>query len=115
MEYARALVKQVTGKDYGWFFDVYLRKTALPELVETLQRRHADPHLEGARRPAFPMPVEVQVDGKIQRLAMTGGTGTITLAPGAHVVLDPAARILKRSKALEAYKIWKATPPKSKY
>ncbi|MDA6125935.1 hypothetical protein OSK00_26415, partial [Escherichia coli] len=30
-EYER-FVTQVTGKDYGWFFDAYLRQAALPEL-----------------------------------------------------------------------------------
>ena len=28
-------VNQVTGKDMSWFFDVYLRQAALPELIET--------------------------------------------------------------------------------
>src|SRR3546814_17122516 len=32
-----ANVKKVTGKDYGWFFDVYLKQAALPKLVQ--QRR----------------------------------------------------------------------------
>jgi aminopeptidase N len=30
-----AIVNQVTGKDMDWFFDVYLRQAALPELIET--------------------------------------------------------------------------------
>ena len=60
-------------------------------------------------------PVEVQVDGKVERVAMTDGRGTIAVGPDAHVVLDPAGRILKRSKALEEYKAWKARPPRSKY
>ena len=30
-----ALVRQVTGKDYAWFFDVYLRQAQLPELIAT--------------------------------------------------------------------------------
>ena len=28
------IVNEVTGKDYRWFFDVYLYSAALPELVE---------------------------------------------------------------------------------
>jgi len=39
---------------------------------------------------------------------MTGGTGSIAVAPGAHVVIDPDSRILKRSRAVEEYQAWKA-------
>ena len=48
------------------------------------------------------MPVEVQVDGRVERVAMTGGLGRLAVPPGAHVVLDPHARILRRSEAIEA-------------
>src|SRR3546814_18488643 len=45
----------------------------------------------------FPMPVEVQVDGKVTRLPMTGGTGTLAVPAGAHVVLDPWDRKIGRA------------------
>jgi len=107
-------VKQVTGKDYGWFFDVYLRQAALPELFE---RREGGTLTLAWKAPAglpFPMPVEVQIDGKVVRLAMTGGTDSIAVAPGAHIVIDPDSRILKRSRAIEAYQAWKAAQAKPK-
>jgi hypothetical protein len=53
------------------------------------------------------MPLEVQVDGRLVRLAMTGGTGSLFVPRGAHVVTDPFARILKRSRAVEEYQAWK--------
>ena len=97
-----AIVNQVTGRDLGWFFDVYLREAALPELVET---RTADRLELRWRTPGdrpFPLPVEVEIDGKMQTLAMAGGAGSIALPQGAHVVVDPASRILRRSLAVEA-------------
>ena len=107
-EYER-FVGQVTGKDYDWFFDVYLRQAALPDLV---QRRAGDRlSLEWVVPGGgpFPMPVEVQVGDKRQTLVMTGGKGSLTVPGDAHVVVDPDARILKRSAALEAMKAYQAT------
>ncbi|WP_431470811.1 M1 family metallopeptidase [Sphingosinithalassobacter sp. LHW66-3] len=96
-----AIVNQVTGTDYGWFFDVYLRQAELPELIS---ERRGDRLLLKWRAPAnlpFPLPVEVQIDDRIERLAMTGGSGSIAVPEGAHVVIDPHAKLLRHSPALE--------------
>ncbi len=98
----RAIVDRVTGADYGWFFDVYLNETALPELIETRAGNRLTLAWKVPGRRRFPMPVEVQVDGQVTRLAMTGGSDTLNIPDGAHVVVDPMARILKRSIAIEA-------------
>ncbi len=103
-----ALVKSVTGKDYGWFFDTYLRKAALPELIKTRSGGMLTLRWTAPDGLAFPMPVEVQVDGRIERLAMTGGRGMLRVADGAHVVIDPLARVLRRSTAVEEYQAWQA-------
>ena len=95
------LVQQVTGQNYDWFFDVYLRQAALPELVEVRDGNRLTLAWKAPGGAPFPLPVEVQVNGKVQRLAMTGGTATIELPAGAHVVVDPMARLLKRSPAIE--------------
>jgi hypothetical protein len=55
------------------------------------------------------MPVEVAVDGVVQKLSMTGGRATITVAEDAHVLADPSSRILKRSKAVEDYQAGQKT------
>jgi aminopeptidase N len=102
-------IREVTDKDYGWFFDVYLRQAALPDLV-------SQPRSGGglmlrwkiASDKSFPMPIDVAVDGKVVRVQMTGGTGTLAAAPGAHIVIDPEARVLKRSEQVEAYRAWQA-------
>jgi len=97
------IVNQVTGKDMNWFFDVYLKEAALPELIEsrsggTLSLKWKTPH----DRP-FPLPIEVQVDGKTRLVGMPGGTATLDVPAGAHVVIDPDARVLRRSEAVEAF------------
>jgi aminopeptidase N len=95
-------VRETAGRDLGWFFDAYLRQAKLPELV---QRRGGGTVSLEWRVPdggAFPMPVEIQVGDRIERVAMTGGRGSLPVPEGAHVVLDPHARILRRSAAVEA-------------
>ncbi|MES2055527.1 MAG: M1 family metallopeptidase [Pseudomonadota bacterium] len=101
-------VDQVTGADHRWFFDVYLRQAALPELIEVREGSKLTLSWKVPGDLPFPMPVEVQVDGKDMRVAMAGGTGTITVAPEAHVVTDPNSRILKRSIAVEELQAWRS-------
>ena len=79
LEYER-LVRRVTGKDYGWFFDVYLRQAALPELIEVRQANRLNLRWQAPGGRPFPMPVDVQVDGRTIRLPMVGGTGSVIVA-----------------------------------
>lgn len=97
-----AIVNEVTGKDMGWFFNVYLREAALPELIETREAGRLLLQWKTPKDKPFPLPVEVQVDGKVETVAMTDGTGSIAVPADAHVVVDPNARILRRSEAVEA-------------
>ncbi|WP_375426853.1 M1 family metallopeptidase [uncultured Sphingomonas sp.] len=95
-------VRDATGRDYRWFFDAYLRAAKLPELV---QRREGATLLLEWRLPgggAFPMPIEVQIEDRVEPVAMTGGRGRVAVPPGAHVIVDPNARVLRRLQAVEA-------------
>ncbi|HEX4693977.1 M1 family metallopeptidase [Sphingomonas sp.] len=96
-------VRKVTGKDYDWFFDVYLRRAALPELVEARTGGKLTLFWLTPDKLPFPMPVEVQIDDKLVRVAMPDGTATIDVPTNAHVLVDPYARVLRRSKAVEDY------------
>ncbi len=98
----QALMNAAAGRDLRWFYDVYLRSAALPELVETRDGDRLTLEWKTPRNAPFPLPVEVQVDGVVQRVAMEGGRATITVPTGAHVVIDPMARILRRNPAIEA-------------
>ena len=104
----QAAVRQVTGRDYDWFFDAYLRQAALPDLVETRVGDRLDLRWRLPGGLPFPMPVEVQVDDRVERMAMAGGGGSVVVPPGAHVVVDPWSRLLRRSVAIEQVQAWRA-------
>ena len=108
-----AIVRRVTEKDYGWFFDAYLRQAALPELVVTRTNTGIMLRWKVPGNGPFPMPLEVSVEGQRPAwLAMSDGEGFVPAIDGAHVVIDPFARVLKRSTAVEEYQAWQATQKK---
>lgn len=96
------LMNEAAGRDLSWFFDVYLREAALPELIETRAGGKLTLSWKTPKGAPFPLPVEVAVNGETRKLAMAAGSETIDLPPGAHVVIDPMARVLRRSDAIEA-------------
>ncbi len=90
-----AIVNDVTGKDYGWFFETYLRSAELPKLVEALDGAMLTLEWQ-APGGMFPMPVEVLVNGETKVVTMTGGKGTLDLgSDNAHYITDPSGKILK--------------------
>ena len=99
----QGFVNSVTGRNYDWFFDVYLRKAALPELVEARGGGKLTLFWLAPDNAPFPMPVEVMIDDRLVKVAMPDGTATVDVPDGAHLVIDPFARVLKRSKAVEDF------------
>lgn len=100
-EYER-IVEQVTGSDHQWFFDVYLRQAKLPVLDVQRAGGRLTLAWQAPNGAPFPMPVEVSVDGKVQRVEMPGGRATLPVAEGATVRIDPRSRLLKHEPALPA-------------
>jgi aminopeptidase N len=101
-------VKQVTGTDYQWFFDIYLYQADLPDLVEKREGNVLSLSWKTPGNKPFPMPIEVSVDGVVTRLAMSGGKDILTVPESAHVVIDPSARVLRRSTTIEELQAWNA-------
>ena len=96
-----AIVAQVTGRDYRWFFDTYLRQAALPELIAVRGPDGLSLEWKGAAA-GFAMPVEIRIGDQTARVEMPGGKGVVVVPAGEHLVLDPWNRVLKRSLAIEA-------------
>ncbi|MEQ8764491.1 MAG: M1 family peptidase, partial [Planctomycetota bacterium] len=91
------LVEEITGQDLDWFFEVYVRQPDLPELVS---ERDGDTVRVRWKTPGdlpFPMPVEVKIGGKVQKLGLsTDQPWEVTLPEGTDLELDPTGWILKK-------------------
>ena len=90
-----AIVDRVTGKDYGWFFDAYLRSAKLPELLATRDATGLSLRWKTQGDKPFPMPVQVRVGSSVVDVPMTGGRGHVDLPAGATYALDPHSRVLR--------------------
>ncbi|ALL15307.1 M1 family metallopeptidase [Caulobacter henricii] len=100
-------VNDVTGQDYGWFFNVYLYEAAAPELVQSHEGEDLVLSWKVPGNKPFPMPIEVKVGSQVVTLPMTGGTGRVPVGTVTPVIVDPASKILRRQPHVEAYQAWK--------
>ncbi len=84
-----------SGRDLGWFFDLYLRQPKLPVLKVKHRRNRLILKWKTPGRRPFPMPVEVTLGDTVLRLEMPKGRAKVQLPPGATPVVDPRNWILK--------------------
>lgn len=96
-----SLVSEEAGRDMGWFFDAYLYRAALPALE--VSRDDGSLTLRWQGEASFPMPVEVEIDGRVQSLPMTDGRGKVALEPDSHVLIDPDNKLLRRLDFIDAF------------
>lgn len=90
------IVEEISGRDLDWFFEIYLRQPDLPRLV--VQHDAAELHLswETPDGMPFPMPVDVEVDGKVERVEFDGSNSvTLAVPETAEIIVDPENWILK--------------------
>ena len=102
-----AIVNKVTGGNYDWFFQVYLYQAALPELITERDGGQLRLSWKVPGGGAFPMPVEVRVGDRVEKVAMVGGSGQLTVAKSATVTLDPHSRVLRRAEHIEDFQKFK--------
>ncbi|MEW9572755.1 M1 family metallopeptidase [Rhodanobacter sp. Si-c] len=100
------IVDQVTGKDYDWFFKVYLYQAALPRLDVQRHNGTLDLRWQAPANLPFPMPVEVQVDDAVHTVPMTDGHGSLAVPAGALVTIDPHSVLLRDEPRITEFQQW---------
>ncbi len=98
-----AIVNQVTGRNYDWFFEAYLYQAALPVLNQTRNGDQMTLSWTVGGDGAFPMPVEIEVDGVAQTVAMTDGRAVLTVPANSLVLIDPDNKLLRQLDFMDDY------------
>ncbi len=93
-----SIAEEISGRDLGWFFDVYLRQPELPTLELTRAEGELDLAWNVPGGLPFPMPVDLELNGETRRVEMPEGQARVELPAGATVVVDPDRWILKIEK-----------------
>lgn len=88
------IAEKDSGMELDWFFEMYLRTPKLPKLVTEIAGNTLTLRWETPNNMPFPMPVDVVVDGKTQRVDMKGGKATVSFN-GTAPVVDPNGWVLK--------------------
>jgi aminopeptidase N len=90
-----ATVEEVSDTERDWFFDVYVHSAEPPTLELTRREGALDLEWSAPDGLPFPMPVDVEVDGRSQRVEMPDGRATVEVPAGATVAVGPEGWILK--------------------
>lgn len=87
-----------SGMELDWFFEMYLRQPKLPRLATAGSGSGSGGVMtlswETPNNIPFPMPIDVVINGKTQRIEMKDGKATVTYI-GAPPVVDPDGWVLK--------------------
>ncbi|MEP7213945.1 MAG: M1 family metallopeptidase [Acidobacteriota bacterium] len=92
------IAEQESGMKLDWFFEIYLRQPKLPHLVSETSGSILNLRWETPNNMPFPMPVDVEVNGKIQRVEMSDRRGNIQVG-NATTNIDPKGWVLKAIEA----------------
>jgi aminopeptidase N len=95
-----AIAEEVSGRDLDWFFDVYVHEAELPELELTRREGELDLAWKTPEALPFPMPVDVRIDGRTQRVELPDGRATVPVPAGAEVAVDSDRWILMNRDGL---------------
>ncbi|MBZ0153829.1 MAG: M1 family metallopeptidase [Planctomycetes bacterium] len=91
------LCSGIAGEDLHWFFEVYVRQAALPRLDSEVADGVLQLRWQTPGNLPFSLPVPVELHGKIERVPMTGGVGSLAVGD-AEYRIDPLRLMLVAPK-----------------
>ncbi len=91
----RAIAERVSGRQLGWFFEVYLHQPFLPELVTARDGAGLVLTWKVPDGLPFPMPVPVKLGAEIKRIEMKDGSARIAVGD-APFELDPEGWLVRK-------------------
>lgn len=93
------IAEDVWGNDLDWYFDVYARQPDLPAIRSSVDGTVLTLTWNVPDQLPFPMPIDVSVNGQIERVEFDSGTTTsITVPEGAEIEIDPLNWVLKEEQ-----------------
>lgn len=88
------IAEQDSGMKLDWLFEVYVRQPKLPKLVSEVSGNTLNLHWDTPDNMPFPMPIDVEINGKIQRVEMPNGRTGVQFT-GEPPAVDPKGWVLK--------------------
>ncbi len=89
------IASDAAGRDLTWYFSAYLDAATLPYLAVQRENGRASFKWETSVDGDFPMPIEVEIDGRSMRLPMKDGEQTIKIPDTARLRVDPNGAVLR--------------------
>jgi aminopeptidase N len=80
------IAEQESKMDLDWFFELYLRQPQLPKLITEVSGNTLNLRWETPNNMPFPMPIDVETNGKPQRVEMKDGKGYVSFSGSAPTV-----------------------------
>ena len=90
----QSILETVSGMNLDWFFDVYLRQAKLPKLIVEKRKKAVFLKWESPLNNAFPMPVEIEIGGKLKRFVIPQQGIDIPLKKETKYNIDPQGWLL---------------------
>ncbi|WP_339725857.1 M1 family metallopeptidase [uncultured Paraglaciecola sp.] len=89
------IVNKITGEDYTWLFDVYLKQAALPELLQSRTDNELILTWQTPENLAFPMPITISINGESSVYTTKDKQISVEVKPEDHVIIDPDMQVLR--------------------